>query len=199
MIPVGMPPDLVGDFASLLKARHPELTLRVVFGDSPETAAALDPDFIFHVGPPWTNGLYRTTLVARRGHPDSLEAIGEHPLLAWDTLDLNPMSLPLVNGDGLAVAPWFVSKDVHLLRAMVAQGKGLALLPQSDATRGVPDEDLEAVLPELIYAQLQLRALIPESRAGSARCQAVSEVMRWIRDARPHLQDQGEESGSPAT
>ena len=206
MIPVGMPPDLVSGFANLMRTQYPELTLCVVFGDSLEAAAAHDPDFIFHLGPPWTGGLYRTTLVARaplqllgaraylerRGRPDSLEAIGEHPLLAWDMPGSDPLSLPLANGEALAIAPWFISKDAHLLRAMVARGEGLALLPQSDATRGVPGEDLEAVLPEQIGAQFELRALIPESRAGSARCRAVSEVMRWIRDAQPHLQDQGE-------
>jgi len=207
LIPVGMPPDLVGGFASMMKAQHPELTLRMAFGDSLEMAAAVDPDFILHVGPAWTGGLYRTTLVARapmqllgsraylarRGHPDSLAAIREHPLLAWDVPELDPTALPLISGDTLAVAPWFVSKDAHLVRAMVNRGEGLALLPQTDATRGVPGEDLEAVLPEQVGAHIQLRALIPESRAGSARCRAVSDMMRLIRDTLPHLQDPGEE------
>ena len=57
----------------------------------------------------------------------------------------------------------------------------------------VPGEDLEAVLPEQVGAHIQLRALIPESRAGSARCRAVSDMMRLIRDTLPHLQDPGEE------
>ncbi len=204
LLPVGLPPDVVGALARLLREQHPELRLRVVYGNAPEAAQRYDPDFIVQLGPPWTDGRYRTSIVdhtrlallgdrrfldraGRPGHPEDLKRF---PILAWEMPTLDPEAIPLVNGQTLEVQPWFISQSAHLLRAMVCQGAGLALLPQSPATEGVPGEDLEVVLPNWIDTSYEMRMLVPESRAGSARCKAVIEMIRVLATQLPHMRGQ---------
>jgi len=202
LVPVGMPPDLLGGFSRLLREQHPELTQRIDFSTGPGDTGRRDPDLICHLGELHSGGQYITTLLARTplrllasraylrqyGRPASLEELGAHALMAWDAPSLDPGTLPLIGGGALPVAPWLVSRDAHLLRAMVNQGAGMALLPQSPTTRGVPGEDLEEVLPDQVRGNMMFRALIPEARAHSPKCRAVLELMRWMEAHQPHLQ-----------
>lgn len=198
MLPVGFPPDLVGAFVTLVHHAHPNLQIRLDVCATQSMAAEFDPDIVVHWGPPWGDPSWRTVVLTRiphvllgaRAYVDDagIASTGDllaHPFLALDIPGLDPRVLPLRDGGSLDIEPWFTSANTHLVRTMVAAGSGLALLPQTQLTSGVPGEDLVAVLDGQVGLDLEVRALIPEAKASSPRCRAVLDLMAHMRDMGP--------------
>jgi len=193
--PTGIPPVAVQRLLAALSATHPEITLRLDTRANP--LADLDPsvDVVVHFGEAATTGTFRTFAVRNfklrlmasssylesRGRPRSAEELSHHRLLQWTLHSLPQAMLPLTDGGSVAMAPWFSSPDAFIVRAAADAGHGVALLPEMLAgPAGFPFGPLEVVLPDLVAIEEVVRILIPERSAGTARTQAILELLREL-------------------
>jgi DNA-binding transcriptional LysR family regulator len=95
------------------------------------------------------------------GTPETLEDLKRHPLLRWRAEQVDPDTLPLLNGSHYPIKPQLVSANASFIREAAAQGGGIAWamlkpLGPIDAQRA-----LVPVLPDLVGATLEAWLICP--------------------------------------
>lgn len=193
-LPVGMPPELMGLFVSEVFRRYPEVRLTSSIADDPIAHLPDDVDVILHFGPRLPRGAFRTSVILRvrerlfaspgylsaRGRPRSVDDLAAHTLLSWIPPGEDGRTWPLRSGALLSVSPVLCCPDIHLVRTLVAQGAGIALLPHADLPTSAVDDGLEVVLPDVVERECALHLVVPEARAAYARTRSAVQIVQEI-------------------
>lgn len=188
-----LPPLMAVVVARELRRRHPELGLQVTGSADPLAEAGPDADVVLHFGDMPADGPFRTFVLKRfpvhllasrdylraHGHPASVEALADHPLICWTGPGGDGRRWPLRSGGHFEVEAAVQSNAVLQLRALAAAGLGIALLPDEPTARGaIPGEAFEVVLPEHVGREGCLRVLVRAD--GAARTRALVALLRDI-------------------
>lgn len=191
--PHGLPSPLVVWVLTEMLRQIDGLRLDAAPADNPRAALTDDADLVVTldgriVDGPWTRFPLRPVrerllgderYLARRGRPETLAELREHPLLVWAPAGVDPTALPLRGGGVLPVEPRMASPDIHILREMAAAGAGLAYVPHGDPERPQPTQArLVPVLPERIGRKSSLDLLVPDGLLDMPR---VAEVVAFCQ------------------
>ncbi|MCB9744781.1 MAG: LysR family transcriptional regulator [Alphaproteobacteria bacterium] len=193
VLPMGATPQLLQTLGQMFRARYPGATLRLDFSPDPLAELGGDADLFVHIGDSPPEGAFRTFVLVRtpflllgspaylerRGRPETVEDLAEHDLLFWQPPGAHaPPALPLWDGGELPISPWFISSDFNVLRLMVSDGQGLAMLPYNDRLNAVVQDDVEPLLTELVGWESTTRVLLPEHRSRMRRTRAAAQFFR---------------------
>ncbi|MBI5514102.1 MAG: LysR family transcriptional regulator [Deltaproteobacteria bacterium] len=193
-LPIGLPPHQLVPLFMALRQTWPKLSLRARFSEDPTAGMLEDADLAVHFGEssppgPWQSCelvrmrewlVAHRDYLARRGVPESLEALHGHELLSWEAPGDDGRVWPLQQGGSFTVEPAAITRDIHLLRQCVLAGHGIGLLPDAMLPDpGHPPGTLIPVLPELVGRERCLRMVVP---AVTAEVPRLRLVMQYLRD-----------------
>ncbi|RJS22623.1 LysR family transcriptional regulator [Corallococcus sp. H22C18031201] len=211
VLPVGLPPHLLSPLLGLLRAAYPLLRVHARFSVDPLSEPLEGVDLAAHFGEdvpkgPWLSFVVmrvREGLVAspeylqRRGTPDSVEALREHELFAWEAPHEDARQWPRVGGSLFTVEPALITPDIHFIRTCCLAGQGIGLVPSVDLPDpGVPPDSLVAVLPESVGRVRAVRISVPEALAEIPK---IRFVLTHVRDFLAATEGLGATTGSSSS
>ena len=191
-LPVGLPPGLLTAMFDGLRAAHPHLAVDVRVAEDPLQSLAEDADLVFHFGARLAGGAYLTRVVRdahegllaspayleAHGTPQNPAALVDHDLLVWRRPAEPPDRLPLLDGTTIPITPRLVTPDIHVLRAAVAAGAGIGLLPEGRIPGAMgPEDGLVPVLADVVGRECFARMVVPEPLAQSPKVRRVLEQL----------------------
>ncbi len=121
--------------------------------------------------------------LAEHGVPTDVGELCQHRVLGFRHAEAPLDELPLLAGGSVKVAPWLVSGDRLLLRALCVAGGGLLLAPNVPLAAEPGSPPLVPVLPDLIGSELLLRLSTPVPNRADARARAVVAQVLEIVDS----------------
>ena len=178
LLPVGMPPTMLGVAYQMLRSQFPEVRLSAEFVSAELLATHVDGfDVITHFGESALPGdrwvtrplvwlrewlLATPAYLAQHGEPTSIEELATHRLLSWDAPGRDPDRWPTLAGTEFAVEPLAHGPDVHFLRHLAAAHQGIALLPDAEvAEPEFPPGTFQVVLREVVGSTVPLCVSVP--------------------------------------
>lgn len=186
-VPVELPPQGAAIVTGLLHARYPRLRLHVRTSADPVAELLEQVDIALQLGHGPAPTRCRThalmhvreglrasrTLVQRHGLPRSLDELRHVPLLGCTDAGA-AMQWPLFDGGSIEVTPTLTSSSPQLLRRLAELGLGIALLSEADGRPFAEDDDtLVPVLDGIVGRTRELRVVVPEVLAETAKVRAV--------------------------
>lgn len=114
---------------------------------------------------------------ARRGEPDSLEALTRHNLVSYVPEHVHAPELDYISEIRADLAPRLRSTSINVQRSIVAAGAGIGVLPDFMAAG---DPDLRPVLPDLVEVWRTFWLVTHQDSHATPRIQAVSEWLAAI-------------------
>ncbi len=120
--------------------------------------------------------------LAEHGVPTDVDDLSRHRLLGFRHADGPADELPLLAGGTVKVAPWLLSGDRLLLRALCVAGGGLLLAPDVPLAAEPGEPPLVPVLPGVVGGELVLRLSTPVPNRADARARAVVTQILEIVD-----------------
>jgi DNA-binding transcriptional LysR family regulator len=191
-VPFGLPSQGLALLFGLCQAEFPRLRLHVRVSADPIAELLEHVDIALHLGPALPEGRWRThtlsradtglrasrSYLRRHGMPRSVAELEHHKLLGWHAPSEDPKRWPLRDGGSVDVDPTMTSTDPHALRRLAHLGFGIALLPDADAPEFDSDDDaLMPVLDGVIGCTRELRIVVPEVLADTARMRAILDQL----------------------
>jgi len=180
-LPPAVPTALISEIWQTSHQRFSEpATVRVV--EHPLRALDDGMDMAVHVGEsvpdgPWQSVELRSTrlqlfasraYLARNPAPETVEQLAAHTLLCCVWPDSSPDTWPLCNGGSIRISPKLVSNHEALVRQLVMDGGGIALLPEVDLDGARPG-DCVPVLPGVVGGALSIYVVVPNELADMPR------------------------------
>lgn len=195
--PVGMP--MIPRVQCLLAARDALPRVQFVVRSVEDPLAHLeDPcDMVLHDGAAPDKLGWFSRIIARvplralaspeylrtRGVPRVASDLAHHKILGWKRARARADAWPLVTGGHVEVAPWFVSHDLLIVRALAAAGGGIAFIPHTLLLDEPGVAPLEAVLDDEVRDEMGFRV---SSRHHSGADLRVRDTLRlvesWLAD-----------------
>ncbi|MEL6177314.1 MAG: LysR family transcriptional regulator [Myxococcota bacterium] len=188
-LPVGLPLHLAPPLIALMRAKYPQLVMRVFFSDEPvaNLLRGVDVALCMSVEPPEGPWLIkqvapsiRERLLASRdylerwGVPTSIAELKQHTLLSWEAPYEDPTLWPTLTGSSFSVSPAFIATNIHLLRQCVGAGLGIALLPDPPLPPdlNLPSGALCSVLDGAVGRERALYGVVPRALVDIPRVEA---------------------------
>ena len=193
LLPVGLPPHLLTPLLVFVRDRYPRLCFRLHFSDDPAGGLIEDVDLAVHFGDrspagPWVSReilRLRIWLVAsreylaRRGTPKTVEDLQQHDLLSWECPGHDGRVWSTLRGGTIQVAPFMITRHIHLIRQYTLAGLGIALLPDAMLPDlGIPDGTLVPVLPDVVGREIGVRLMVPAVLSEIPRIKAMLELLK---------------------
>lgn len=114
--------------------------------------------------------------LSRAGTPGELSELPAHPVAIWSGAGHALDVLPLLDGGGFPVSPWFVSNNLELVMESVLAGLGIAVGPMFGDMQG-----LVPILEQIVGSNAAVRTLSPHARSSDARVRAVQDnINRFV-------------------
>lgn len=190
ILPIGMKREFRLAVIAGLRAVNPEMCVIERECEEPLRLLREPFDFMLYFGdsPPqgdWYSRLIvRTPLrllaspgyLSRAGAPRELSELAAHPVALWSGAGHAPDVLPLLDGGGFPVSPWFVSNNLELVMESVLAGMGITLGPIFGDMQG-----LVPILEQIVGSHAAVRTLSPHARSNDARVRAVQDnINRFV-------------------
>jgi DNA-binding transcriptional LysR family regulator len=189
--PVALSTVLLGKVFATFQRDNPRITLDVVLNDRSVNPVEEGFDIVLGIAPASYDGVIEEPLhvyprflcaapsyLKRRGTPEHPRDLVNHDCLAFSHAG-NTWTFQSGKGSiHVTVKPRFVSSDSSVLVTAACEGNGimvaskLAALPALNAGKLVP------ILPDYPIPDLWLRAMVPQSRIGLKRIQALMTAVR---------------------
>jgi DNA-binding transcriptional LysR family regulator len=99
--------------------------------------------------------------------------------MSWELPGEDGRVWSTVRGESIKVAPFLVTRHIHLLRQFAIAGLGIAMVPDAMLPDpGVPEGALVPVLPDVIGREIGLRIVVPAVLSDLPRIKAMMELLR---------------------
>jgi DNA-binding transcriptional LysR family regulator len=193
LLPVGLPPHVMTPLLAFIRQKYPRLHFRMQFRDDPLGGLLEDIDLALHFGEqtpagPWVSRellrvrtwpVASAEYLARCGAPKRIEDLAQHDLMSWELPGEDGRVWSTVRGESIKVAPFLVTRHIHLLRQFAIAGLGIAMVPDAMLPDpGVPEGALVPVLPDVIGREIGLRIVVPAVLSDLPRIKAMMELLR---------------------
>lgn len=152
----------VGAFLALLRARHPEIRIELVFTEGMVDPIKAAADISLMLDPLPDSSLYARRMMRadfvvvaspsyleERGTPTSVDALLQHDALEVPVSTLAPGHWPLRDGTRCRIRPLISAPDTSVILEAAIAGFGLALLPRIIAAPAIAEGRLTTLLPEI--------------------------------------------------
>ncbi len=201
-LPAGVPAEPFSMIWRMANERFPEvLQVRVV--ENPLQLLDEGADMVFCLGQPPADGPWHAIeiftipvrLYASHAYlmvnpaPTSIEDLAQHTLMRWIEPGRPGLSghrlhsLPLLGGGRVPAEMRIACNDEALLRRLMLDGGGIALLPAPNM-HGIREVDHEMILPDVIGADVPGVLVVPNELGDAQRPR---ELLRVMRSFLPHL------------
>ena len=117
--------------------------------------------------------------LARRGTPKTVEDLQQHDLLSWECPGHDGRVWSTLRGGTIQVAPFMITRHIHLIRQYTLAGLGIALVPDAMLPDpGIPDGTLVPVLPDVVGREIGVRLMVPAVLSEIPRIKAMLELLK---------------------
>lgn len=139
IIPVGLPPWLIGQGLQTMSMMYPDIRWRLTVSANPLKDAIANADVLVHFGPQRPAGEWLSIRVAEspmrllasptyleaNGTPTTIEELQAHCLLSWELAGEAPNIWRTAAGESFEIKPLAASNDLVLLREAARAGAGI--------------------------------------------------------------------------
>jgi DNA-binding transcriptional LysR family regulator len=195
--PVGMP--MIPRVQCLLAARDALPRVQFVVRPVEDPLAHLDEpcDMVLHDGAAPDKNTWFSRVIARVplralasieylrafGTPRDVSDLAHHKILGWKRARERVDAWPLAAGGHVEVAPWHVTHDLLLVRALAAAGGGIAFMPHSPFLDEPGVAPLECVLDDAVGAEMVFRVSSRHPSGADVRMRdSLKLVETWLAD-----------------
>ncbi len=192
--PTGLAREEFSQFLVEFLQKYPKLSVELIQSDRLADPVQDDFDVVLHPGPfddsSWVVRRFASAdlmlvaapkYLALKGHPQTVDDLAEHSLLAVHAERGRAIHWPLTPGQDFQVKPVLVSNDLEVIRLAARQGGGLALLPRGIVLQDLASGSLEIVLEDHVGRKRQLYALFSPRKRNSPKVRAYfAEVEGYI-------------------